>query len=202
MAARRGATSTEAAPADARPARVPPVGQADPLRAAAARGPRLRGPEARGPAAPAPGVSCGGRAPAGPLAPRAGRVGTGRGDVEGAAPRLRIVAGVLHLFGSLRRWRDASMAWAPEIWFPHRSARRATRGVLSRPSSRAGCACGGSGARRGTFCGRAAVWKSTSASMMLPCRLRRAARNRHPHAIEQAPRRWRRGRRGDSAWTP
>ena len=29
------------------------------------------------------------------------------------------------------------------------------------------------------------------------CRLRRAARNRHPHAMEQAPRRWRGGRRND-----
>ena len=29
------------------------------------------------------------------------------------------------------------------------------------------------------------------------CRLRRAERNRHPHAMEQAPRRWRGGRRND-----
>ena len=34
-------------------------------------------------------------------------------------------------------------------------------------------------------------------NMTRPCRLRRAARNRHPHAIEQAPRRWRGGRRND-----
>ena len=53
-----------------------------------------------------------------------------------------------------------------------------------------------------------AVWKSTSASgapdnsslshfsaMKLPSWLRRAARNRHRHAIEQASRRWRGGRR-------
>ena len=34
-----------------------------------------------------------------------------------------------------------------------------------------------------------------------PCRLRRAVRNRHRQAIEQAPRRWRGGRRDDSART-
>ena len=34
-----------------------------------------------------------------------------------------------------------------------------------------------------------------------PCWLRRAARNRHRHAIEQASRRWRGGRRGDSGRT-
>ena len=57
-----------------------------------------------------------------------------------------------------------------------------------------------------------AVWKSTSASgapdnssrshfsaMTRPSWLGRAARNRHHHAIEQASRRWRGGRRGDSA---
>ena len=51
------------------------------------------------------------------------------------------------------------------------------------------------------------VWKSTSVSgapdnsplshfsaMTLPCWLRRAVRNRHRHAIEQASRRWRGGR--------
>ena len=51
------------------------------------------------------------------------------------------------------------------------------------------------------------VWKSTSVSgapdnsplshfsaMTLPCWLRRAVRNRHRHAIEQASRRWREGR--------
>ena len=44
-----------------------------------------------------------------------------------------------------------------------------------------------------------AVWKSTSVSAMTwPCWLRRAVRNRHRHAIEQASRRWRGGRRGDS----
>ena len=59
-----------------------------------------------------------------------------------------------------------------------------------------------------------AVWKSTSASGVpdnsslshfsartRPCWLRRAARNRHRHAIEQASRRWRGGRRDDSART-
>ena len=59
-----------------------------------------------------------------------------------------------------------------------------------------------------------AVWKSTSASgapdnsslshfsaMTRPSWLRRAARNRHRHAIEQASRRWRGGRRDDSART-
>ena len=58
------------------------------------------------------------------------------------------------------------------------------------------------------------VWKSTSASgapdnsspshfaaMTRPCRLRRAVANRHRHAIEQASRRWRGGRREDSART-
>ena len=53
------------------------------------------------------------------------------------------------------------------------------------------------------------VWKSTSASgalsrfsaMTRPSWLGRAARNRHRHAIEQASRRWRGGRRGDSART-
>ena len=37
--------------------------------------------------------------------------------------------------------------------------------------------------------------------MTRPCWLRRAARNRHRHAIEQASRRWRGGRRDDSART-
>ena len=37
--------------------------------------------------------------------------------------------------------------------------------------------------------------------MTLPSWLGRAARNRHRHAIEQASRRWRRGRRDDSART-
>ena len=59
------------------------------------------------------------------------------------------------------------------------------------------------------------VWKSTSASgapdnsslshfsaMTRPSWLGRAARNRHRHAIEQASRRWRGGRRDDSARTP
>ena len=58
------------------------------------------------------------------------------------------------------------------------------------------------------------VWKSTSASgapdnsslshfsaMTRPCRLRRAVTNRHRHAIEQASRRWRGGRRDGSART-
>jgi len=59
-----------------------------------------------------------------------------------------------------------------------------------------------------------AVWKSTSASdapdnsplsqfsaMTRPSWFGRAARNRHRHAIEQASRRWRGGRRDDSART-
>jgi predicted membrane chloride channel (bestrophin family) len=58
------------------------------------------------------------------------------------------------------------------------------------------------------------VWKSTSDSgapdnsslshfsaMARPCWLRRAVRNRHRHAVEQASRRWRGGRRDDSART-
>ena len=51
------------------------------------------------------------------------------------------------------------------------------------------------------------VWKSTSASgahfsaMTRPCWLRRVVTNRHRHAIEQVPRRWRGGRRDDSART-
>ena len=50
-----------------------------------------------------------------------------------------------------------------------------------------------------------AVWKSTSASgahfpaVTRPSWLGRAVRNRHHHAIEQAARRWRGGRREDSA---
>ena len=39
-------------------------------------------------------------------------------------------------------------------------------------------------------------------AMMRPCWLRRAARNRHRHAIEQVSRRWRGGRRGDSGTSP
>ena len=39
------------------------------------------------------------------------------------------------------------------------------------------------------------------AAMTRPCWLRRAVRNRHRHAIEQASRRWRGGRRDDSART-
>ena len=38
-------------------------------------------------------------------------------------------------------------------------------------------------------------------AMTRPCWLRRAVRNRHRHAIEQASRRWHRGRRDDSART-
>ena len=38
-------------------------------------------------------------------------------------------------------------------------------------------------------------------ALMRPCWLRRAVRNRHRHAIEQASRRWRGGRRGDSGRT-
>jgi len=47
------------------------------------------------------------------------------------------------------------------------------------------------------------VWKSRShfSVMTRPCWLRRAMRNRHRHAIEQASRRWRGGRRGDSGRT-
>ena len=55
-------------------------------------------------------------------------------------------------------------------------------------------------------CRSQSVWKSTSASgalshvsaMAWPRWFRRAARNRHRHAIEQASRRWRGGRRCDS----
>jgi len=43
--------------------------------------------------------------------------------------------------------------------------------------------------------------ESHFSAMTLPCWLRRAARNRHCHAIEQASRRWRGGRRGDPART-
>ena len=46
-----------------------------------------------------------------------------------------------------------------------------------------------------------AVWKSTSVPGALPCWLRRAVRNRHRHAIEQASRRWRGGGRDDSTRT-
>jgi len=42
---------------------------------------------------------------------------------------------------------------------------------------------------------------SHSSAMTLPSRLRRAVRNRHRHAIEQASRRWRGRRRDDSART-
>ena len=47
----------------------------------------------------------------------------------------------------------------------------------------------------------AAVWKSTSVSGARPCWFHRAVRNRHRHAIEQASRRWRGGRRDDTART-
>ena len=65
-----------------------------------------------------------------------------------------------------------------------------------------------------SFMASVAVWKSTSASgaltpdnsslsrfsaMTRPSWLGRAVRNRHRHAIEQASRRWRGGRRVDSA---
>jgi hypothetical protein len=65
-----------------------------------------------------------------------------------------------------------------------------------------------------TFLLRTPVWKSTSASgapdnsslshfsaMARPSWLDQAVRNRHRHAIEQASRRWRGGRRDDSART-
>ena len=50
-------------------------------------------------------------------------------------------------------------------------------------------------------CTRKFFIKSFSA-MTRPCRLRRAVTNRHRHAIEQASRRWRGGRRDGSARTP
>ena len=48
------------------------------------------------------------------------------------------------------------------------------------------------------LCGNQPVRRVT---MTLPSWLGRAARNRHRHAIEQASRRWRGGRRGDPART-
>ena len=84
VAARRGATSTEAAPADAR-RRASTGGPADPLRAAAARGPRVRGLK-RAALAPAPGVSCDRRVPAARL--KCWAPGPGRGDGKCGA-RLR-----------------------------------------------------------------------------------------------------------------
>ena len=62
---------------------------------------------------------------------------------------------------------------------------------------------GGAGGTRGRKM-PAPVWKSTSVSgtaMRRPSWLGRAVRNRHRHAIEQASRRWRGGRRDDSART-
>ena len=52
----------------------------------------------------------------------------------------------------------------------------------------------------GDLCGNQPVRRVLSA-MTRPSWLRRAARNRHRHAVEQAPRRWRGGRRDDSART-
>ena len=51
--------------------------------------------------------------------------------------------------------------------------------------------------------GQRSVWKSASVSGALtrPCWLRRVVRKRHRHAIEQAVRRWRGGRREDIART-
>ena len=48
-------------------------------------------------------------------------------------------------------------------------------------------------------CKLVAVSISTSVKSTRPCWLRRAARSRHRHAIEQASRRWRGGRRGERA---
>ena len=77
-----------------------------------------------------------------------------------------------------------------------------------------GCACQSTQSTRSGFGWPPPVWKSTSASgapdnsslshfsaMTRPTWLGRAARNWYRHAIEQASRRWRGGRRDDSART-
>ena len=111
-----------------------------------------------------------------------------------------------------RRWRTRSRRSSPPAP-PHKSnfatndARRGVAGALA--TARRGRRAPPSCAR-----GPAAVWKSNSASgapdnsslshisaMTRPCWLLRAVRNRHRHAIEQASRRWRGGRRDDSART-
>ena len=51
-------------------------------------------------------------------------------------------------------------------------------------------------------CTRQFFTKSFLGEKTRPCWLRRAVRNRHHHAIEQASRRWRGGRRDDSANAP
>ena len=87
-----------------------------------------------------------------------------------------------------------------------------TRTPRRRPHARPAAEPGrpGPGRLHGPARGRAGrdVWKSTSVSVSLslpattwPRWLRRAVRNRHRHAIEQVSRRWRGGRRDDSART-
>ena len=51
------------------------------------------------------------------------------------------------------------------------------------------------------LCGNQPVRRVHFSTMTLPCWLRRASRNQHRHAIEQASHRWRGGRRDDSART-
>ena len=51
------------------------------------------------------------------------------------------------------------------------------------------------------LCGNQPVCRVHFSAMTRPSWLGRAVRNRHRHAIEQAPRRWRGGRRDDSART-
>ena len=51
------------------------------------------------------------------------------------------------------------------------------------------------------LCGTQPLRRVHFSAMTRPCWLRRAVRNRHRHAIEQASRRWRGGRRGDSGRT-
>ena len=51
------------------------------------------------------------------------------------------------------------------------------------------------------LCGNQPVCRVHFSAMTWPRWFRRAARNRHHHAIEQGSRRWRRGRRDDSART-
>ena len=53
----------------------------------------------------------------------------------------------------------------------------------------------------GELCGNQPVRTSGFSAMMRPCRLRRVVTNRNRHAIEQTARRWRGGRREDSART-
>ena len=115
-----------------------------------------------------------------------------------------VLRGVL-LDATSHRWRTS----CTKLHNPHAiAARLATHRSSASSRCRVGCsrrACARPTAEILYLAGFSLCGNDSSQShfsaMTLPCWLRRAVRNRHRHAIEQAARRWRGGRRDDSART-